>query len=323
MNDRGVRESPDILVLVGPTASGKTEISLELARTFGGEIVNADSRQVYQGLTVGTAKPSLSTAPQKDPLIPREAHGVPHYVIDFLDPRETFNAGDYSRIAGRAVQAILKKGKKPIVVGGTGLYIRALIDGIAPLPGRDEGVRKKLKEWAEVHGNEALHERLSKADPDGARNIHPRNTQRVIRALEVHELTGVPLSVWHAKTPKPNWKCLFLGVSVPKDELEKRIERRTETMLDQGMIEETQTLLQSGCPKSAPGFEGLGYRSVMDFLDGKIDRNELKQKIIHDTKAYAKRQLTWFKVDKRISWLRSQDVPSFLASRLAPRPPNL
>lgn len=296
------------VVIVGPTASGKTEVALELAHRINAEIINADSRQIYQQLNIGTAKPPLETPASGNPLEPIFIKGIAHYLIDFIDPCDIFSAGDFALYGTKAIQKIQEKGKKVLVVGGTGLYIRALLDGMAKLPSRDEKIRLRLEAQAQQEGRQALYQRLCQVDPTSAKTIHPNNIARLIRALEVYELTGIPISSWHKQTPRPAWNCLYFGIQWPKEELHRRIEARVHGMLARGMIEETKKLLEQGYPKNCPGFLGLGYRDVIQFLEGKLSRGELTAKITQDTKAYAKRQMTWFRKDPRIQWMPAQTI---------------
>ncbi len=281
-----------MILLVGPTASGKTEAGLALARERNGEIISVDSRQVYRELCVGTAKPVHPC--------------VPYHLIDFLDPKESFSAMDFAKRASALIADISKRGKTPILVGGTGFYFRALLEGLAPLPPADPALRESLRAEAERKGRAALHQRLASVDPVAAKNIPANNIQRLIRALEVYELTGKPITVWHQEHKKrPSAPLETIGLDPGREELNRRIQKRAEAMLAGGMIEETDALLKRGFPETAPGLTGLGYPRVIDFLKKKMSRGELLQSIVQDTRQYAKRQMTWFRNQMEVSWKKS------------------
>ena len=286
-----------VLTIAGPTASGKSPVALELAVKIGGEIVNADSRQIYRFLNAGTSRPGAG-----------ERRKVPHHLYDFLDPKEIYSAGDYARDASKAISGILSRKKKPIVVGGTGLYIRALFDGLSNMPQRDDSVREDLMSVVRQKGKKALHEMLAKADPVSASKIPYQNVQRTLRALEVYRITGKPLSQWHKESPpvKTGLEPLLFGLGWAKDALRKRIAERCEKILP-GIIAETESLLAMGYEETAPGLQSLGYRHAALFLRKGISRAELLVRLTRDTLAYAKRQETWFKKDARIRWIKVRE----------------
>jgi len=282
------------IAVVGPTASGKTEAGLALARKLNGEIISVDSRQVYRGLPIGTAQPFQSE--------------IPYHLIGFLDPKDIFSAADFAEKADTWIEDIQARGKTPILVGGTGFYFRALLEGLAPLPAADETIRQRLRTEAQKIGRPALHERLRKVDPEAAKKIPANNIQRLIRALEVFELSGKPISAFHhehqaamlARKKKRAFK--LIGLDPGKEVLEQRITQRSAWMLEHGMIEETRALLKKGYPENCPGLSGLGYPNVIAFLKGQITRESLLTKLIQDTRQYAKRQRTWFRNQMEVQW---------------------
>lgn len=268
-------------------------MALALALLADGEIVNADSRQIYRHLNEGTSKPS-----------PEDRRKVPHHLYDFLDPDKTYSAGDYARAARSAIEDIQKRGKAAIVTGGTGLYVRALFEGIAELPGRDEALRKKFLDLAESRGRKALHEMLEKSDPVSAKKIPYQNIQRVVRALEVQALTDKPLSELHrSQKPRgPDLRALRFGIRWPREELRKRIRARTEAILP-AVIAETEQLIERGFKPKDPGCQSLGYRRAFEYLGKKISRDVLFESLLIDTYQYAKRQETWFNRDPKVRWI--------------------
>lgn len=295
-----------VIVIVGPTASGKSSVALELARKADGEIVNADSRQIYQSLDAGTAKPT-----------PEERAAAPHHLYDFLDPKQSYNAGDYARDAAKAIQEILSRKRRPIVVGGTGLYLTALFEGLSPLPQRDETIRKELKETAEQQGKKFLHDQLNEVDPVSAGKIPFQNIQRVIRALEVHRLTGVPLSELQKKPPKKKaeFEPAYFGIQWDRPVLKKRIEERTEKILPL-MTDEARRLLERGYQPADPGLESLGYQSAIEFIHGRISRDDFFNAVLTGTLQYAKRQMTWFRRNQKIHWFHLKSGAEFDPSKI-------
>ena len=292
-----MKPNPGAVVIVGPTASGKSAVAMSLARSTGGEIVNADSRQIYKFLDAGTAKPDI-----------RERNSVPHHLYDFLDPKEDYNAGDYARDAGSALNGIISRGKTAIIAGGTGLYIKALFDGLAVLPKKNDTLRSTLLEAAEKHGRKYLHDKLVSIDPAAAANIPYQNIHRVIRALEVYEMTGKPISEFQAGTQKPkfDFAVSFHGLKLERAALIKRITERTDKILP-GMVSETKELMEKGYGEENPGFSSIGYRETIQHIKGRISLDELRALVIKGTAAYAKRQMTWFRKDRRISWVEMRE----------------
>jgi len=285
---------PRIVAVVGPTAVGKTDLGIDLARRFGGEIISADSMQVYRGMDIGTAKPE-----------PAELKEAPHHLIDVASPDEEFSAGRFKRLAREAVRDIRGRGALPLVVGGTALYVRVLLYDypLAEVP-RDERLRSRLQERAREEGRHSLHGDLQRTDPDSARRIHPNDLKRVIRALEVYRITGRTMTRWRRETPRESvYDVLKLGVWIPREELYRRIDRRVDVMVDRGLIEEVRGLLQRFGDLSPTARQALGYREVIQYLRGEIDRAVCIEQIKKNTRNFAKSQLTWFRKDEDIFWI--------------------
>lgn len=285
---------PKILVICGPTASGKSELALRLARALDAEIVNADSMQVYRGLDIGTAKPTSE-----------ELAEVQHHLIDVADPDRLFSAADFADAADAAISDITGRGKRVLVVGGTGLYIRALLKGLVESPSGAGEIRRALHLEADALGNEAMLEKLRQVDPEAALRIHPNNLVRIIRALEVYRLTGIPLSRYqqeHAFAGQRYWS-LQIGIRVERRELYNRIEARVDRMLAEGLLTEVAGLLAAGYGRELKSLRAIGYKEAAAFLSGECSLEDAAQLIKRDTRRYAKRQLTWFKADSDIIWL--------------------
>lgn len=282
-----------LVVITGPTASGKTALALALAEQLSGEIVSCDSVAVYRGMEIGTAKPSLD-----------ERARVPHHLIDVLTPDEACTAGDYSRLAREAIAGITERGRLPIVAGGTGLYLRALLDGLFPAPQRDEPLRRKLRAKAERHGAPHLHRILTRLDSAAAVLIHANDTPKVIRAIEVTLAARVPITAqWEQpRDALTGYRVLRLGLNPARAELYKRINCRAAEMFDRGLVEETTQLVERY------GFEcraltSLGYAQAVAVLRGEMTRDEAIAQAAQGHRNYAKRQLTWFRKDASIDWL--------------------
>ncbi len=293
---------PRVAVLAGPTAVGKTALALALAPEVGAEIVNADSLQVYRELEIGTAKPT-----------PAERALVPHHLLDLVAPDEPYDAARFLQ-DGRAVLARLAaRGVPPLVVGGTGLYLKALLSGLFPDPGKRPEVRRRLLEEAASRGLAALYERLTRLDPATAARIAPGDTYRIIRALEVAE-GGVPLSTLHAghRFADRPYDTLKLGLTLPREELYARIHRRVELMLAQGWLAEVKDLLDR-YPQQPKPLKALGYRHLIIHLRGEWSLEEAREHLERDTRRYAKRQLTWFRADPEIRWFHPAQLTEMLA----------
>ncbi|MDE2510417.1 MAG: tRNA (adenosine(37)-N6)-dimethylallyltransferase MiaA [Elusimicrobia bacterium] len=273
-----------MIVIAGPTASGKTDLAAALALRLGGEVISADSRQVYRCLDAATAKPPAALRAK-----------VPHHLIDVVNPTEAYDAGRFAKDAAAAIAGIRSRGKVPIVCGGTGLYLRALMEGLSPLPQRNEGIRARLEAQASKDGAEALHSRLKKIDAKAAEGISAANVPRVIRALEVFELTGKPLSShWAEGRSGGITPSAVLRLEVPNDVLRARIESRAEDMWPR-LLAEVRSLVPSRCRGDEPGFTSLGYREAVAVLNGDMTEDEGFDGMVRATHAYAKRQRTWFR----------------------------
>jgi tRNA dimethylallyltransferase len=283
-----------LLVIAGPTAVGKSQVALQVAAALGGEIVSADSVQVYRGLDIGTSKASLE-----------ERRLVPHHLLDIADPRENYTVADFQRDAREAVERIQARGRLPVLVGGTGLYIRALLRGFAfGETGEDESLRLKLNEEAELHGPEVLHERLAAVDPAAAAKIHPRDLRRLLRALEVFTRSRRPISLQRLDTAgSSGYDVLMFVLNRPREQLYQRIEQRVETMLGEGLVEEVRGLLCGGVPAGCKAMQSLGYRQIVACLQGTMTLPAAVELIKRDTRRYAKRQLTWFRSEPEAFWI--------------------
>ncbi|MGE4190053.1 MAG: tRNA (adenosine(37)-N6)-dimethylallyltransferase MiaA [Thermoanaerobaculia bacterium] len=285
--------SSPIVAVVGPTATGKSALAHRLAREIDGEIVNADALQVYRGDDVGTAKPT-----------PAEREEVPYHLIDIHDPGERYSAGDVSRRARERIAEIEARGRSAIVVGGSGLYLRALWSGLAPLPPPDPVVRRELEERLARDGIAALAGELRRADPTTAGRLGARDAQRILRALEVRISTGRPLSNWIARTPFGTTPVAMrkFGLTLPRAVLYDRIEKRAREMMKLGWMEEIEALLVSGVDRDAPAFQAIGYAELLAAIDGRDSREGALEKLIRATRRFAKRQETWFRREDDIHW---------------------
>jgi len=286
--------NPKLLVIVGPTASGKSALALRLAQQLGAEIVNADSMQVYRGMDIGTAKPS-----------PEERAQVPHHLLDVADPDRLFSAADFAEAADAAIADITARGKRAIVVGGTGLYIRALLKGLVDSPSGAGEIRAALQEEAARVGNEAMLEQLRQVDPDAAARMHPNNLVRIIRALEVYRMTGIPLSRYQQEHDfgGERYRTLQIGIKVDRAELYRRIECRVDAMVANGLEGEVRQLLAAGWDRELKAMRSIGYKEMVAWLTGECTQDEAVALIKRDTRRYAKRQLTWFNAERDIIWL--------------------
>jgi tRNA dimethylallyltransferase len=286
-----------LVVILGPTAVGKSHVAIEVAKHFGTEVLTADSRQVYRGMDVGTDKPSAD-----------ERQGVPHRLIDLADPDETFNAGWYRRAALAEIDRLYAARQLPLVVGGTGLYVRALMHGLCPAPQADPSLRANLKKISEEQGRDRLYAELAEADPETAARVHPHDESKIIRALEVHRLTGVPMSAAqrrHGFQDAP-FAALLIGLQRPKEELYRRIEERIDWQLAHGMVKETRSLLDRGYNRHLGAMKGLGYRHVAAQMAGEYGEAEMVRLFKRDTRRFAKRQMTWFRKEPGIHWMTIQ-----------------
>lgn len=287
-----------IPVIVGPTASGKTSVGILLAREINAEILSVDSRKVYRGLPVGTATP-----PGKWTAGAYVVDGIPHHLMAFLAPDVPYSAGDFARDAEKLIREIEGRGKRPLLVGGTGFYLKALQQGLPQLPAREPRVRAELEARMKDEGGIALHAELTQLDPVAGESIDPADRHKIIRALEVIRLTGRPFSAALAEgPPASSHTFIVMGVDFPKALLDRRIEERSEEMARGGMIEEAARLLDQGYSPYCPALASFGYREAVQVVRGKMSRNDFLPALIHGTKAYARRQRTWFRTQAQPSW---------------------
>jgi tRNA dimethylallyltransferase len=287
--------APRLLAIVGPTASGKTEVGVLVAEALDGEIISADSMQAYRGLDIGTSKPTAEQLAR-----------VPHHLVGIISPDEPFSVADYQARAEEAIADIRARGRQPILVGGSGLYVRAVVDGLAfPMAPPDPELRHRLAEEATAQGIEALHARLAAVDPEAAARIGVRDARRIIRALEVHAHTGQPISHLQAldRERRARYNTRQFGLMLPRAELYRRIETRVDAMVAQGLVEEVRGLLGRGYSESLVSMKGLGYAQMIPLLRGEWTLEEAVRRLKRDTRRFAKRQLTWFRADPRIEWL--------------------
>lgn len=286
------------LAVVGPTCTGKSALALALARRFGGELVNADALQVYRGLERGTAKPDAAARAE-----------VPHHLLDLLDPREPFSAGEFARRARVAIADIAARGRLPIVVGGSGLYLRALWRGLAPVPPVPDEIRAALCRRLETEGSAALYDELRRRDAELASRLTPADRQRVMRGLEVLEATGRSLSSWQRETAgSGQLPMVVLGLTLPRSVLYDRIATRAYSMLSGGWLDEIRQLLRDGVPENAPAFQAIGYRQLLRHLKGSCTLEQAMDQTITATRQYAKRQETWFRRERVAAWFRAPDL---------------
>ncbi|MBX5437866.1 MAG: tRNA (adenosine(37)-N6)-dimethylallyltransferase MiaA [Alicyclobacillaceae bacterium] len=284
-----------VLCIVGPTATGKSELGVKVAKAVGGEVISADSMQVYRGMDIGTAK-----------LTPSEMDGVKHHLIDVVDPDQPFSVAAWAERARDVVDGLHRQGRLPVVVGGTGLYIRALTDDLdfANQPG-STWVRERWLAFAEAHGPLALHQELERRDPDSARRLHPHDIRRIVRALEVYELSRKRLSSsyeWEPRTGR--YDCALFGLHMERQALYRRVEARIDRMVERGLCEEVRALLAKGYGRSLTSMQAIGYKEMAAYLEGEISFEEAVARIKQATRRFVKRQLSWFRRDPRIQWLQ-------------------
>ncbi|MFJ4622925.1 tRNA (adenosine(37)-N6)-dimethylallyltransferase MiaA [Streptomyces sp. NPDC088812] len=303
--------APRVIAVVGPTAAGKSDLGVFLARRLGGEVVNADSMQLYRGMDIGTAK-----------LTPEERGGIPHHLLDIWDVTVTASVAEYQRLARARIDALLAEGRWPILVGGSGLYVRGAVDNLE-FPGTDPEVRARLEEELTLRGSGALHARLAAADPEAAQAILPSNGRRIVRALEVIEITGKPFT---ANLPGHDsvYDTVQIGVDVARPELDDRITRRVDRMWDAGLVDEVRALEAQGLREGRTASRALGYQQVLAALAGECTQDEARAETVRATKRFARRQDSWFRRDPRVHWLSGAaadltELPR-LASALVERP---
>ena len=290
-----LRDKNKLIVLAGPTAVGKTALSILLAKRIGGEIISADSMQVYRHMDIGSAKITAS-----------EMEGVPHHLIDILEPTEEFNVFLFQSLARQAIKEISSRGNIPIVVGGTGLYIQALLYDIAFEGEEDHSeIRSGLEREADEKGLDALYSQLCLVDPRSAEAIHPHNRKRLIRALEFYRLNGYPISRHNEREreKKSPYDFSYFVITDERSRLYQKIEERVDHMIEEGLVPEVQRLKEMGCDRNMVSMQGLGYKEIMDFLDGSCTLEEAVLRIKQDTRHFAKRQLTWFRRERDVIWI--------------------
>lgn len=297
--------APPVIAVVGPTAAGKSALALALARERAGEIVSCDSLQVYRGLDIGSAKPTSE-----------ERVSVPHHMLDLVDPDQGFSAADYSRHARAALAGIAERGHLAIVAGGTGLYLRALLQGLFEGPSRDEPLRGRLERIAMRHGDGRLHRMLAQVDPEAAARIPPRDRVRVVRALEVFRSTRRPISEHHRAGTDPlrGHDVFVVGVDPPREALRAAVERRTAEMYARGLLEEVKGLLDRGYDPQLRPLRAIGYRQAVAVVRGELAGDEARRAMVAETMRYAKRQMTWFRNQTRAAWFPGPE-PALAAAR--------
>jgi tRNA dimethylallyltransferase len=295
-----VIEHPPAIALMGPTASGKTRLAIELAKALDGEVISVDSALVFRGMDIGTAKPNLE-----------EREGIPHHLIDILDPAESYSTGRFRGDALATMQDVTRRGKLPILAGGTMLYFNALFYGLSTLPSADPEIRRQIDEEAALFGWAKLHEELGRVDPEAAARIHPNDPQRIQRALEVYRLTGVPLSVLCVETRSPPLPFDLMKLIIApanREALHERIRQRFLTMIERGFIDEVRVLYERGdLHADLPSIRAVGYRQVWAYLEGEYDRDTMIERGIVATRQFAKRQFTWLRREKDALTYISED----------------
>jgi len=315
---------PRIIVVCGPTGIGKTRTAIHLAQQFNGEIIGADSMQIYRHMDIGTAKPTAD-----------ERARVRHHMVDIVDPETAYDAARYAQDAGNVVHALHDRGVVPVVAGGTGLYIKALVYGLFNSRPPDPDIRRNLEHLAEVKGSAYLHEQLTACDPQAAAGIHINDRFRIIRALETYQATGRPISAHQQdhRFVRPRFATFKIGLTMPREALYARIDQRVEQMVTEGLLEEVRDLLAKGYDANLKSMQSIGYRHMIDHLHHGVEWDETLRLLKRDTRRYAKRQFTWFRADPDIEWITPDDlgtlqpaIQSFLTTgqpvRQPPKEPN-
>ncbi len=296
-------DKPKVVVICGPTASGKTALSIQLAQKINGEIISSDSMQIYKDMNIGTAKPTIE-----------EMQGIKHYLIDFVEPNQRYSVAEFKKDAENAIEEILAKGKTPIVVGGTGLYVDSLIYGIEYQDIKiDEEYRKELEKRAQKEGLEALYAEAKKIDPEAVKKISSNDQKRILRILEIYKATGKNKTEQEQESRKKGVKYDYkvFAIDMNREVLYDRINKRVDIMIENGLIEEVEKLLKKY--KEFPtAMQGLGYKEVVEYLQADITKEEMIEKIKRETRRYAKRQMTWFRKNKQTIWIKPNDLPKIL-----------
>ncbi|OGM90506.1 tRNA (adenosine(37)-N6)-dimethylallyltransferase MiaA [Candidatus Wolfebacteria bacterium RIFCSPLOWO2_01_FULL_38_11] len=296
-------QKPKIIVIVGPTTSGKSHLAVKISRKFKGEIISADSRQVYKGMDIGTAKPTKA-----------EIQSIPHHLIDIKNPNQNYTLAEYKKDCLKKIKKILQRNNLPIIVGGTGLYIKAVVDNLdIPPASPNSQLRKKLEKELKEKGLPHLYEKLISLDPEAAYIIDKNNPRRIIRALEITIITNKPFSL-QRKQGQPLFNALKIGINLPKEKLKNKIRKRTGQMIKNGLVNEVEALIKKYNP-SLTVFDAIGYREIINYLNGKITLSEAVELIKRSTWRYAKRQMTWFRKDKEIIWASNEKEALILAKK--------
>lgn len=286
-----------LLVIVGPTAVGKTALSIELAKQLNGEVISGDSMQVYKGMDIGTAK-----------ITPDEMEGIPHYLIDTHDPDDSFSAAEFQQRAAQLISEINGRDKLPLIAGGTGLYIQSVIYQYEFSEAKqDEALRTRLEELAEEQGNEVLHHRLQAIDPITANRLHPNDVKRVIRAIEIYELTGTTMAEYQKRAKQSPYQLCLLGLTMGRDRLYERINQRVDIMMEKGLESEVRALLEQGYSKDLVSMQGIGYKEMVEYIEGRLPLTDAVELIKKNSRNFAKRQLTWFRSMKDIHWVDAEE----------------
>jgi tRNA dimethylallyltransferase len=287
---------PRLIAILGPTAVGKSALGINLAKRLGGEVVSCDSTAVYRGFDIGTDKVPL-----------QQRGGIPHHMLHVADPTEEYSAARYAREAAEVIRDVSARGRLPILVGGTGLYYRALTRGFFPGPSRDEALRARLERVADRRGVERLHAWLRRVDPSAAERIQPRDRKRIIRALEVYLLTGRPITDHFAETvsPIPEYEVTAFALRIPAQMTTERVAKRVDAQFEQGLLDEIRALLASGVPETAHPFTGLVYRQALEHLKGIRDERATRELIVRENRKYARRQLIWFRKEPNLRWFHA------------------
>lgn len=292
--------SKNVLIIVGPTAIGKTYLSIELAKQFNAEIISADSMQIYKHMDIGTAKVTVE-----------EACGIKHHMIDIINPEDNYSVSEFQLESDRIIKELLEQNKLPIVVGGSGLYVNSIMYDLNFSESKsDNSIREYYTDYYNKNGKDALYELLLKVDPEAAMKIHKNNVKRVIRALEVYKKTGQKFSMNNTDIRKPSTKynCIVIGLNMDREKLYKRINQRVDKMINEGLIEEVEKLLNMGYSEDLVSMQGIGYKEIIDYLKGRISREESIEILKRNTRRFAKRQLTWFNGDSNIKWFNVDDI---------------
>jgi tRNA dimethylallyltransferase len=284
-----------IIAVVGPTASGKTALSIEIAKRVSGEVVSCDSMQIYRGMDIGTAKPDED-----------EKCGIPHHLIDIADPSQRFSVAEFVAKARECIDDCLKRGKTPVLAGGTGLYMDSILNNIEFAEFQeDPNFRTQMQRYADKNGNKALHQLLCKKDPCAAERIHPNNVRRVIRALEICKTSGKTFTQVNAESRRePVYDALVLGIETDREALYKKIDLRVDIMMQKGLLEEVRRLYKKGIGKDTTAMQAIGYKELVEFLEGKTELLDAVDKIKQESRRYAKRQMTWFRRNEAIEWIK-------------------